>query len=701
MLRNLIVSLFLATLLTLARSASGAEVHADSSAGPQPKWALALSGGIARGFGHAGVIKALEEVRVRPDLVVGASMGGLVGAMYSAGLSADSIRAICRKIPWDIVFTGIPNAYQWRAPWPKPWVQLVSGSGGHIQVPAALVDNTVIDQVLVELFLNADATAQGDFDRLPIPFRTIGTDVRTGRWVLLDRGSLAQACRITCGLPLMFPPVALGDALLVDGGMSSNLPISPARAAGADRVLAIDVALPYPELDESSSGLVVFAQLWDILNKRGQNDTISVAAGDTLIWLRLPKAAAADFAGAPQIIDEAYQEGGEVVRSWARRSGLPLASGPLIPPWPVMPRLASEVEWVGRGSLRHTSVARRVLGKLPADSFHPTELVPALRRLSRSGLFESSWPTLANRGDSTVMSFEVRELPTFAIGPAFTLGNDEGARLYLGLTYRPEQGPLPSMVKAGGAWTSLGSSLQASLEPYALDYGSPGWFARGRYQHRRSRIFSKGEEISSLSTYRGESFLGGQISLPLSQVFQVGAGYASVNSSLASWSGALIAAQSQAIGLNQRTVNAEWAVGSGGYARFDACFTHIVRFGPAALTPGVRFGATDGQPPADALVSLGGPHSMSGLHYDEWLGRRMWAGSLEIALEASRSARAYVAGQVGQVDEAISGADLGATPAIGLGIGAEIDLPIGPLRIEWGTVNGTRDRFDIILGPRF
>jgi NTE family protein len=158
--------------------------------------------------------------------------------MYSAGYSPDSMRSILRTIPWDEIFGGVPNAYQWRSLWPAAWFELVAGGGTGLHIPASLVDNTVINQVLTELFLNADAATQGDFDRLPVPFRTIGTDVRTGRWVMLERGSLARACRITAGLPLMFPPVAEGEALLVDGGMSSNLPISPARAAGASRVLA-------------------------------------------------------------------------------------------------------------------------------------------------------------------------------------------------------------------------------------------------------------------------------------------------------------------------------------------------------------------------------------------------------------------------------------------------------------------------------
>ena len=142
---------------------------ADSAARP-PRWALVLSGGIARGFAHGGVIQALEEERVRPDLVVGASMGGLVGALYAAGYSPDSMRATFRRIPWDLIFS-VPGGYQWRSVWPRPWLELVAGGGSGLRVPASLVGNTVINEVLTELFLNADARAQGSFDRPadPVP----------------------------------------------------------------------------------------------------------------------------------------------------------------------------------------------------------------------------------------------------------------------------------------------------------------------------------------------------------------------------------------------------------------------------------------------------------------------------------------------------------------------------------------------------
>ncbi len=675
-------------------------------AGPEPattapRWALVLAGGMARGFAHAGAIRALEEAGTRPDLVVGTSMGGVIGALYAAGYSPDSVRAILKLIPWDMVFGGVPNAYQWRSPWPRPWFELAAGGGRGLRIPPAIVDNSVINEVLIELFLDADAAAQGDFDNLPIPFRAVGTDVRTGRWVLLDHGSLARACRITAGVPLLFPAVAEGEALLVDGGMSSNLPIQPARTAGASRVLAVDVAIPSPVLDESSSGLTVFLHLFDLLNKRGQDDTISVAAGDTLVWLKLPDVSASDFAGGARIMDIGYQEGGAAVRSWAERSGLPRTSEPLTPPTPVMPPLSRHVEWHGRDPVRREHIAQHVLGRLPYDAFRPRQLVPAFRRLARSGLFESAWPTLMDRGDSTVLSFEVRERPALMVGPAFSLQNDEGSSVHLGLTWRPLSGPLPTLAKAGYGLRPLGWNVHGSLEPYSLEYGNAGWFVRGRYHEMRRRVFEDGEVASYLRTHRLEMFGGGQVALSNRQVLQAGLGYVRLSRPSPATDGAILALRSQSLASGERTLDAEWLLGPDGYKRIELMADVDIGYRVFTLTPGVRFGAVEGEAPPDALVGLGGPHSLSGLFHDEWLGTQMLAASLEFGIEAGRQARVYTAVQSGAVREAVSGAELGPGAITGVAVGAELGLPVGPLQLEWGANSMGRRRVDVQLGVRF
>jgi len=400
-------------------------------------------------------------------------------------------------------------------------------------------------------------------------------------------------------------------------------------------------------------------------------------------------------------MEEGYQEAAAAVRSWARRSGLPQTTAPLTRPVPLMPPLARAVEWRGRGPVRRGAIAQTVLGRLPRGPFHPSDLAPALRRLSLSGMFDSAWPALTDRGDSTVLSFDVRERAAFSIGPAFHINNDDGASVHLGMTLRPLSGPLPSLARIGWGVRPLGWDVNGSLEPYALEHGNPGWFMRGRYHEMRTRIIEGGEEVSTLRTHRLEALGGGQIGFAGRQVVQAGAGYADISRPSPGWQGLLVAARTQSLAGAERTVEAEWAAGDGGYSRVKVAVDVDMRYRALVVTPGVRFGAVDGEAPPDALVGLGGPHSLSGLRHDEWLGRTAGAFSLELAIEAQRQARLYIAAQSGRVNDAVSGVDLGEDPVSGIGVGGEVDLPTGPLRIEYGACTAGRRRLDIMLGTRF
>jgi hemolysin activation/secretion protein len=247
----------------------------------------------------------------------------------------------------------------------------------------------------------------------------------------------------------------------------------------------------------------------------------------------------------------------------------------------------------------------------------------------------------------------------------------------------------------------LGWALQGSLEPYALEHGNPGWFVRGRYHELRTRVFESGEEEQTLHTNRLEIFGGGQTGITAHQVVEAGAGYADLTRPAPGWNGLMLAFRTQSLGGAQRTLEAEWAAGEGGYARLNAVLDLNLRYRAFVLTPGGRYGVVEGDVPPDALVGLGGPHSLSGLRRDEWLGRRAYAFSLELAIEAQRQARVYLAAQSGRVDDAVSGADLGVDGVGGAAIGATVELPIGPLQIEWGACTAGRSRLDLMLGTRF
>jgi hypothetical protein len=286
-------------------------------------------------------------------------------------------------------------------------------------------------------------------------------------------------------------------------------------------------------------------------------------------------------------------------------------------------------------------------------------------------------------------------------GPAFRFDNDEGASVHLGASWRPPVGPFPSLARFGWGLRPLGWGVHWSFEPQALDQGSAGVFVRGRHQDLRTRVFESGEEVRRLRTRRSEVLGGAQVQISDLQVLQAGAGMAWIPRPGPGRDGPLFALRSRSLDGGERTLDAEWAGGDAGYARVEAAVGFHVRYRSFVLTPGARFGAVDDAPPPDALVGLGGIGSFAGLRRDEWLGRRAAAGSLRLALEAGRQAQAYVTGQVGAVRDAVSGSDLGPGPALGVALGAEIQLPVGPLRAEWGACTVGRQRFDIELGARF
>jgi len=670
----------------------------SSEAGPSAHWALVLSGGVARGFGHVGAIRALEDEGLRPDLVVGSSMGGLVGALYASGYSSHEIQAIARDIDWSGIFGPRTDAYGWRSP-PRPrvWIKLVGFRSG-LRFPSGLLDDSELNFTLSQMFLESDAACAGDFDRLPIRFRTVATDLATARSILLTRGSVARAVRATVGMPLLFTPMSDGEHLLLDGGMSANMPLDAARIAGADRLLAVDVALPVPKLDEKTSGIVVALQLFDLLNKRGQRDTLT--SRDTYVWLKLPGISATDFSATDTIIERGYREARDPIHRFAIAMGLSRVKAPLPRPVPVLPRLARSIEWRG-GSVARGRAARAVMGNLPAGSFRPKELVPALDRLQRSGLFESQWPTLEVRGDSTVLALDVREQPAQELGLAAAAGTDEGARVLAGFAFRPVTGPLPALVRVDGVMRHFGWAVNLSGEPYALDRGNRGWFVRGTQRRTRIRVFADGERIGLLRNNRSEAMLGVQAGILRRQVLQLGAGWGRVTGSRNAWSGALVAFRTEGQGAAHRLIEVDWAPGAGGYSRVNTWFDIDLRLGSFVVRPGARAGGASGRAPTDALVGLGGPPTLTGLSLDEWLGRRMLAGELRVAREIANVISLYVTGQAGAVEDLVSGADLGTRPRAAFGAGGEVATPFGPLRLDWGQAEGGRQRFDLMLGERF
>jgi len=181
----------------------------------KPKIALVLGGGAARGFAHVGVIRALEQEKVPIDLIVGASVGSLIGAIYAYDMNSFELEWTAFLIEKDSLFDyGMFTAF--------------TGMG-------------VAKGDKLEEFVKSKVPVV-NIEDLKIPFAAVAADLNRGTRVVLDRGSVARAVRASSAIPGVFPPVDHQGKMLVDGGVIDNIPVSVAREKGADIVIAVDIS---------------------------------------------------------------------------------------------------------------------------------------------------------------------------------------------------------------------------------------------------------------------------------------------------------------------------------------------------------------------------------------------------------------------------------------------------------------------------
>jgi NTE family protein len=175
----------------------------------RPVVGLALGGGAALGAAHVGVLEVLEDAGVDVRVVVGTSAGALIGAAYASGMRITTLARIVRSAAW--------------------------GSFGKLTIPRQLgvLDTTAFEATINELSRNQL------IEDLPRRFAAVATDVRTLAPSMLDSGPLPSALLASIAVPGLFPPVRIGDSLLIDGAFSSNVPTWAARLLGAERVITV------------------------------------------------------------------------------------------------------------------------------------------------------------------------------------------------------------------------------------------------------------------------------------------------------------------------------------------------------------------------------------------------------------------------------------------------------------------------------
>ena len=273
---------------------------------------LVLSGGAARGLTHIGVLKALEEQGVVIDAIAGTSMGAVVGGLYAAGYKVAELEQLATELDWQQALSDAPP----REDIPVRRKQddrdflvkqkLSFRDDGSLGLPLGVLQGQNLALLLEKLFARAGAVE--DFDQLPIPFRAVAADIASGDTVVFSHGHLALAVRASMSIPALLTPVEVEGRLLVDGGISNNIPVDIARQMDVDRVIVVDIGSPLADTEALQTVFNILNQSVALLTRRNSEAQLAtLQPQDILVQPPLAGFGVTDFARAPDMIDVGYR----------------------------------------------------------------------------------------------------------------------------------------------------------------------------------------------------------------------------------------------------------------------------------------------------------------------------------------------------------------------------------------------------------
>ncbi|WP_197034938.1 patatin-like phospholipase family protein [Herbaspirillum sp. RV1423] len=503
----------------------------------RPRVGLVLSGGGARGYAHLGVLQYLEKLHVPVDYIAATSMGALVGGLYASGISAEELeQRLSQTNLSDIAFDRNERSRLPQAQREDDFQYPISIAAGYDDGKLKLAPGLVQGNNLLALLQNWTAQLPADisFERLPIPFRAVATDLGKGTEVILDKGSLPRAMRASMAVPGLFAPYAIDGRTLVDGGLVSNLPVQEARDMGADVIIAVNIATPLQDPANLQSPTAVAQQMVGILIQQNvKTQKALLGKNDILIEPELSGVSFTDFArgrdgvnagwNAAQAQSARLTELSLPPAEWqsylaARRTDLALAKDTRID--------AIDIKTTGRIP---TAYVRSRLDVKEGDIYDGNRINQELSRLSTNGDFNALTQELIRKDGRNVLVIDAEEKSwgpqylLFGLGLSNNFNGRGGVNLQIGHRY-------PWINQSGLEWrndlvlgnkqANLHSELRQPILGTSGIYLSPYLDINRRYVD----IYADGSDAkdSPVTQYRIDTDSAGlDIGMPLARLGEV------------------------------------------------------------------------------------------------------------------------------------------------------------------------------------
>ena len=602
--------------------------------------AVVLSGGGARGLAHAGALVGVEQRGYDPDIVVGTSMGAILGGLYAAGYSADSVWNIVAEEDWRLIFEPMVYRVGPRRSLRHATIRLQSGANSPL-VARAYSPDWRINRTLTRLLFTPSARARGDFDRLPRRFRSMAADLDNGELVALRSGDLALAIRASMAAAAFFPPVTIEGRRLFDGGIADYLPVNEARSMGADRVIAVDVVRPGPRA-HSLDALYLARRSIELMSSK-----VREGDPDLLILPKLaPTQSSADYPVDPIELVEAGLE--------AALDTLPPGPGEreVREPAP-LPERIPELVMKTHGFLLEP-FARRAFEPLPGQPFDAERVFDAMDRLYATGLFDAVWPSIeeapssaavASPGDSTAASdslgiggalpaprsslvIRADERGASAILAGIGYDNDRGGRIWSSFRSLSMADEYPIELGLEGTLDGIDASGAATARIASLRPRISAWTAGAYYGESEVRFLELPTDENDPEVTRYGLWLGAEWQ-KIEPGIQASTGIRVEQVELEGEGGGSAGPWIQIAGTprlvrevgNDPSIEADLRFGTVDYWTVRAKASRMKRFGPvvAAVLADIT-GVSDESPP-DVIPAMGDEWLMPALHWGERRGR--------------------------------------------------------------------------------
>jgi len=448
---------------------------------PPVRIGLALSGGAALGFAHIGVVKVLEREHIPVVAISGNSAGSMVGGIYAAGYSAAEIESIALDADWGVLFSSsVPFGAQYLPERQQAQRYIIQLRHKNLfpSLPSGLVPLQNVEFLFMRLLSDIEYNTGYDFDSLPIPYRAVAVDLKSGELHVLRRGRLEQAIRASIAIPGVFAPEKLDDMELVDGGVQQYLPVDPLDSIDSNLDLKIAVLTMKHNPETGVSLIDITSRSMDLVSPDDLKRQKKLA--DVLIEPNVDPFTHSDFAKARGLIaagESAAEAALPRIRELigARR---PARDRNTVRWRPLS--VVRSVRFEGLNVTREATVRREVTTR-PTTYLVFSRLVDDMVRLFHTGLFEDINYRLENaRNDSVdvVIVVQERAYGFYSLGIRYDNTDD----VVLGLE-----------VGQGNLWGS-GAGIRA-----AFDLGNPN----------EARLGLTGTRLFQLPFgYRLDGFLG-------------------------------------------------------------------------------------------------------------------------------------------------------------------------------------------------